>query len=107
MPWKASDGTVRNRKSLSFSVVMVGDVDALVICRTPSRLVIDVATGMVTPEDSAPTMALTPSTLTSFWAASTPACGLVWVSATTISTLPPPALISSAASWMPLRSASP
>jgi hypothetical protein len=105
LPWKASEGTVRNMKSWSSRPVMTGDVEAPEIWGTPSLLVTLSATGMVTPEESAPTMPETPSIETSFLAASMPACGLVWVSPVWISrswpSTPPALLICWAASSMP------
>ena len=89
MPCSASCGVVRNRKSLSSRVVMAGEVEALDICGTPLTLETLLATGMVTPLDRAPTMPLTPSSETNMFAASTPACGLVWVSPTAVPSVPP------------------
>ena len=106
-PWKASDGTVRNRKSLSSRPVITGEVEAPEICGTPLTEETLWAIGMVTPEDRAPTMPLTFSRVTSFFAASTPAWGLVCVSPTTTLMSPPAALISSAARLMPFSDVSP
>ena len=63
--------------SLSSRLVIAGEVDAGETSTTPFGMVTDSATANVTPDDSEPTMASTPSTFTSALAASVAICGLV------------------------------
>ena len=93
-------GVVRNKKSLSAKFVIIGDVDAPVICTTPSTADTLVATEMDTLLANAPINPATPWTRTSCWATSTPVWGSVWVSPTTISRVRPPSRPPWALMWM-------
>ena len=89
---------MRYRKSLSFSVVSAGEVDAGEIITTPPGIVCDCATASVTPDESEPTIPPTPSTFTNALAASVAICSLVPESrCTTCSSAPftPPASFTS------------
>src|SRR5690606_19042027 len=80
---------------------------------TPLGMATDSATDTVTPLERAPTMAITPSVLTSLRARSTPTDGTVALSSVTSSTMGPPstaeaaAFSSSTASMTPLLMAGP
>ena len=89
LPWKLSDGATRKMKSLSFSVVIAGEVEAGEIITTPAGTAAALAAPMVAPEHRAPTMPATFSTFTSLLAAPTELCGSHFESPSTMLSLPP------------------
>ena len=68
-PWRASDGAVRKKKPLSSMVVRAGEVAEGETITTPAGTATLLAMAVVTPEQSAPTIAATFCELTSCWAA--------------------------------------
>ena len=60
-PWRASEGAVRKKRPLSSMVDSAGDVADGEIITTPLALATFFRTAVVTPEQSPPTIALTPS----------------------------------------------
>ncbi len=89
-PWRASDGEVRKNRSLSSTVDRAGEVAEGEIIGMPFGTATFASTAEVTPEQSAPTIATTPSAETRRSAAAVAAAESMQVeSARTASSLRP------------------
>ena len=107
-PCSPSGTAVRNTVSLSLSWLTAGAVAEGETIGTPAGMETALAAAMVMPDAIGPMMAATLSACTRRVITCTPACGLVWSSASIICrrrpfSTPPAALISSKASTTPAR----